>query len=491
MAGFVSLAAPARWVNGTGTNDVSDPFDYELGDTLVVYIAEAEANTGITYSCSVTSHTGFTWATHGKNNDVGNCGTQWGEFYGPPSNQTGVTVTLVNPGSSHIRWGVLRIRGSTGGYMASAYTKDLTTAPYHETQNLFETVAIWMWADYNHINASGRTQYPSDASEVDYYRDSSYMTMGVSWRNFSPTTPPAGYFDHGITGFSGAHVALRLQAYYLASGVQQVNQAVESDLAQALTFLPATVSLDQPVESDLAQPVDHYRIKPVGQATSVETAQPVALSHTSKIILGQATETQLAQVVAAGRILPVAQVAETDEILGPITGAHLAEIGQSVETSDANPVTALGTTAIIQAVETDEANPVLALGPRAVVVGQVDETDAARLMDVGHGPPLPPPPPPPVPRYRLVRNDGIDDHPRPNHGLWRRVAFPRTLPMLLLSGDPLSNVPGTVRELRSEGTQYDLEGVTYVIGGTWYGDQGDWIAITLQAAGYTLELVGG
>lgn len=90
--------------------------------------------------------------------------------------------------------------------------------------------------------------------------------------------------------------------------------------------------------------------------------------------------------------------------------------------------------------------------------------------------------PPPTPALvELVLDLSVDDHPRPDHPLWRRYGYPNTQAGLLLYMD------GRVQVV----TSFDLNAVLaaddYIAGGhRVIIDPSSWQAVVLVAAGYQL-----
>lgn len=216
---------------------------------------------------------------------------------------------------------------------------------------------------------------------------------------------------------------LRRRVYFPSAAAGQtvtVNQALETDLAQAITRLKAntlgqstetdlaqaitrrkTLAIGQALETDLAQAVTHAKAKLLGQATETDTAQAVA--HAKTKALGQATETDLAQAitVSGNKIIAVGQVTETD-VAQSLTARKAKQLGQTTETDTAQAVAHAKTKAIGQATETDLAQAIthaktkglglaleidlgqpIALAPKRRLVAQALETDLAQAVVPG------------------------------------------------------------------------------------------------------------
>jgi hypothetical protein len=157
-----------------------------------------------------------------------------------------------------------------------------------------------------------------------------------------------------------------------------VNQATETDTAQAITRLKTKV-VGQVTETDLAQAIQWApKHRTVSQATEADTAQ--AITRVKQKAIGQVTETDLAQAVQwAPKHRTVAQVTETD-LAQAITRVKQKVIGQVTETDSAQAITSRKLLAIGQVSETDLAQPISAGGEIVVSVGQVTETDAAQAV---------------------------------------------------------------------------------------------------------------
>lgn len=155
-----------------------------------------------------------------------------------------------------------------------------------------------------------------------------------------------------------------------------LGQATETDLAQAITRRK-TLAIGQALETDLAQAVTHAKAKLLGQATETDTAQAVA--HAKTKALGQATETDLAQAITASgnKIIAVGQVAETD-VAQALTARKAKQLGQTTETDLAQAVAHAKTKALGQATETDLAQAITPSIPNQV--GQAVETDTAQTV---------------------------------------------------------------------------------------------------------------
>jgi hypothetical protein len=562
MAISASLAAPAKWkpVSG-GMTDTSAAFDVVAGDLLVMWGVEGEASLPVTLTPS--DNVGLTWLYkidffNGSNSPI------WVWTALVPTDATGVVVTVTASYTSNWRWGVVKVKGASGVMLDAWVPYGLTTPPYTANAILSQQDgALVVWGDYNHVNASARTLYPDRDHgnvELDYYRNSSYLTSGcMFWRATTDGITPVG-----VGNFSGAKVSMAVIRFE-PSGLKIPNGDFEAgigswyDAGPYFGFPPATLSIDStnphtgiyalnvlyPDSASGAPLVGEWvadgmtvgrrytlsgwvlvpsgsppvRIEGLfvgGTSTPLSSVHDtwefltksftysggptlfvscdcyygggypvtagqgflvdgIRLIEEQRITVNQVVETDLAQVVDPG--ITIRRVTETDTALA-ITPIHtkLVVIGQPFEMSQAQQVTIAKNVLPGMTTETELAQPVVALtiGTTTVMtVAQATETDTA----IAVAPALNPL----IGNVRLVRTEGIDDHPRPRTGLWRRVAFPRTLPMLLLYRD------GTVRELTSEGTQYDLVGVDYVIQGAWHGTMDDWQAGVLIGAGYTLR----
>lgn len=227
MAVAVSLVE-ARYVNG-GSSDTSGSFNITAGDLFVVWATEAEGGSDLTYTPS-NSGTALTWAQRVDVAPANRCKIEFWTAYASGA-QTGVTVSVSNGGTSrHWRWGIIRVTGhneSTWGGNVSDVDSTDTTAPYSQSVTMQATgnVAIWAWGDWNAADASGRSQYPSGSTELDYYRDSAELTCGVSYKALS-----SGAQSVGIDNFSGGDVAV---------GAVEVRSSVAPAAVAAVAAVPA------------------------------------------------------------------------------------------------------------------------------------------------------------------------------------------------------------------------------------------------------------
>ncbi len=228
MAVVVSLVE-ARYVNG-GSSDTSGSFNITAGDLFVVWATEAEGTSDLTYTPS-NSGTALTWTQRVDAAPANRCKIEFWTAYASGA-QTGVTVSVSNGGTSrHWRWGVIRVTGhneSTWGGNVSDVDSTDTTAPYSQSVTMQATgnVAIWAWGDWSATDASGRSQYPSGSTELDYYRDSSQFTCGVSYKALS-----SGAQSVGIDNFSGGDVAVGAVEVRAVSGDASVAPAAVAAVA--------------------------------------------------------------------------------------------------------------------------------------------------------------------------------------------------------------------------------------------------------------------
>ncbi len=156
-----------------------------------------------------------------------------------------------------------------------------------------------------------------------------------------------------------------------------VAQATETDTGQAVT--PARLKdIAQATETDLAQIIDPARLAAVVQAIEIDTALVVAVPAA----IGQATETDLAQLISPARLEAVVQAIETDTAQA-ITPAELNDVVQAAETDTAQPVTISKELLVNQTGEADLAQPIIS--PTSIIVVQAGETDLAQPIAGGRG----------------------------------------------------------------------------------------------------------
>lgn len=205
----------------------------------------------------------------------------------------------------------------------------------------------------------------------------------------SNVTVAGGYLISAYTGFSRSFsyspdITSRDWAAAIATfkagaaGLSAtVNQAIETDAAQAVSWNPKRRLVGQISEVDLAQAITRRKTVAVGLVTESGLAQ--ALTRVKRRALGQVTEADLAQAIAwAPKIRQLGQVAEADAAQA-LTSAKARSIGQTTEADTAMALVSAKAKALGQTSETDLAQTVARLG-RVIDVAQTAEVDSAQAV---------------------------------------------------------------------------------------------------------------
>lgn len=155
------------------------------------------------------------------------------------------------------------------------------------------------------------------------------------------TTTPSISYSGGSLAMAGVAAEIKEAAGALSA---TVNQATETDTAQAVTWAPKKRTVGQVTEADIAQPVTRRKALTVGQVIEVDFAQ--AITRVKRKTIGQVSETDLAQTVTrSGVTVAVGQVNETDTAQAIAWAPKRRLVGQALEQDLAQPIVRAGTTA--------------------------------------------------------------------------------------------------------------------------------------------------
>jgi len=156
-----------------------------------------------------------------------------------------------------------------------------------------------------------------------------------------------------------------------------VNQAVETDLAQAITVNPRRRLVGLASETDSAQALRSVKVRGIGQASEADSAQ--AFASRKRRVINLATEADAAQPLATLKIRAIGQATETDAAQA-LTSRKARQIGQASETDLAQALTVNPRRRLVgQASETDSAQA-LTVSPRRRLVGLASETDSVAAL---------------------------------------------------------------------------------------------------------------
>lgn len=129
---------------------------------------------------------------------------------------------------------------------------------------------------------------------------------------------PAGFFDPALRQEGWWGEDLIIEGWYeeefipsvTAGQTITVEQAFETDLAQAIAWAPKNRLVAQATETDLAQAIAVNKTVAIGQVLEADLAQGITAGKTAAV--GQATETDLAQAIGHAKTKAVGQTFETD-----------------------------------------------------------------------------------------------------------------------------------------------------------------------------------
>ena len=119
--------------------------------------------------------------------------------------------------------------------------------------------------------------------------------------------------------------------------VATVNQVIETDTAQLVSWSPKRRLVNQTVETDLAQSLAHTKVNTLAQASETDQAQP--LTHRKMKTLGIPLETDLAQAIARHKQKTLGLCLETDLVQAILWAPKRRIIGDVVEVDLAFPIT--------------------------------------------------------------------------------------------------------------------------------------------------------
>lgn len=219
-------------------------------------------------------------------------------------------------------------------------------------------------------NGTPDTTYTGDIDIVGSTRSGSTPTIGA-WEVAAAGGQTVAVGQVTETDLAQAIARLKTKA---------LGQASSTETAQPITALK-TRALGQAAETDLAQTLTARKTKTLGQTTETDTAQPI--SHGGfQVTVNQAAETDVAQAVAwAPKHRLVGQAVEID-LAQPISrGAQIIEIAQASETDLAQAIARAKAKALGITQETDAAQPI-AWAPKHRLIGQAAEVDLAQTITV-------------------------------------------------------------------------------------------------------------
>lgn len=156
-----------------------------------------------------------------------------------------------------------------------------------------------------------------------------------------------------------------------------VNQATETDTAQAISVNPIHRLVNQITETDTSQSISPGRVYDLGQSSETDLAQ--SLSALKTMLLGQSGETDLAQPLSPLKTVNV-NIATESDLAQALTVAKTISVGQVSETDLAQSLSVLKTLAVGIASETDTALTISPTGEIVVAVGLVTESDTAQSI---------------------------------------------------------------------------------------------------------------
>lgn len=162
------------------------------------------------------------------------------------------------------------------------------------------------------------------------------------------------------------------------SKVKSLGQASEINTAQTIVESSGTdVALNQVSESNTSQAFGKAKLKTFGQSSETNTAQSISSGVT--VNLDQALETDTAQILGKSKVKAVAQITETDlaQIFGRSKVKALAQIS---ETESAQIFGRSKAKAIAETNETNLAQSITEPGSQDVPLNQATETDAAQTL---------------------------------------------------------------------------------------------------------------